>query len=56
MDFNIKNIPSFILHTFHLIYLAQDSSNFSFFCPPQYLYTFLMDADIENIPCLILHT
>ena len=33
MDFNIENIPSFVLHTFCLIYLAQHS-------PPLYLNIF----------------
>ena len=40
MDLKSKNIPSFVLHTFHLIHLAQDIRYVSMFCPPRYLNFF----------------
>ena len=55
MDWIFENISSLVLHTFHLIYLAQDSNTFSIFCLPQYLY-FFHGLDIENIPSFIFHT
>ncbi len=50
-----ENIPSFVLHTFQLIHLAQDRRKFSMFCPPRYLYYF-MDLKSKNIPSFVLHT
>ena len=49
---NGKKNPCFVLHTFHLIYLAQDRSKFSMFCPPRYS-CFFHGLDIK---CFILHT
>ena len=54
-DLKFENIPSFVLHTVHLIHLAQDRRKFSMFCPPRYLY-FFMDLKSKNIPSFVLHT
>ena len=43
MDLKLENIPSFVLHTFHLIYLSHDS------------YTYFMDLKLENISSSTLH-
>ena len=40
MDLKLEIIPSFVQHTFLLIYLSQDSNTFSMFCPPRYLNIF----------------
>ena len=45
----------FVLHTFHLIHLAQDRRKFSMLCPPRYLY-FFMDLESKNIPSFVPHT
>ena len=42
MDIKFENIPRVALHTFHLIYLAQDTC------------TFIMDVKFENIPSFVL--
>ena len=44
MDLKFEIIPSFVLHTFLLIYLAQDTS------------TLFMDLKFEHIPSFVLHT
>ena len=44
MDLKFEIIPSFVLHTFLLIWLAQDTS------------TFFVDLKFENIPSFVLHT
>ena len=54
MDFDIENIPSFRLRTFHLIYLAQDSSKLCSVL--HYTFTFIIDFNIENISSFMLHT
>ena len=53
MDLKFENIPSFVLHPFPFIYLAQDSSTFSSFCHPWYLFFF---SWIWNIPSFVLDT
>ena len=39
MDWKLENIPSFVFHTFHLIYLAQEGVIF-FVLHPRYLFIF----------------
>ena len=55
MGLKFENMPSLVPYTFPLIYLAQERSKWSMFCPPQSLY-FFMDLKFENIPSFVLYT